>query len=341
MSVTSNPDFGKETTATEVSVALSKNISGKTVLITGVSPGGLGEATALAIASQKPELLILAARDAAKAEAVANKLHKQFPELVSKVIRLDLSSQTSIREAADEINGVIHHLDILINNAGVMSVQERTLSEDGYEIQFAVNHLGHFLLTNLLMPKLLVAAKHNEPGATRVVNLTGNWHNFSPIRFSDINFTTNELPPEELPNVALMSKMGINCDKVYIPEAAYGQSKAANILFCLYIKHHLRQRGVTAVALNPGGILTNIGRHYDEEEVQRIVKSGLLNKNPNQGSATTLVAAFDPALNETEAIYLMDCQITQPGKHANSLDVAKKLWELSEKWAKQKFDLEF
>jgi NAD(P)-dependent dehydrogenase (short-subunit alcohol dehydrogenase family) len=265
-----------------------------------VGPNSLGEATALAIASQGPGLLILTARDPAKAQAVADKLKAQSPQVSVRVVVQDLASFASVRKAAAEVNAMPENIDLLINNAGVMSVPERTLSVDGYEMHFAVNHLGHFLFANLILDKLLAAAKapNAKPGATRVINLTGNWHNMSPVRFSDINFTTACVPDDEKPNVSMLSNMGVDCtNRAYIPEAAYGQSKSANILFCLYIKQKLAKQGINAVALNPGGILTNIGRHYGEERVQQIIKSGILNKNPDQGSATTLVAAFDPALN--------------------------------------------
>jgi len=185
---------------------------------------------------------------------VVKNLNKDFPAVAIQTLELDLGSPESIRKAAKELNESISHLDILINNAGQMSIPKLTLTPQGIEYQFAANHIGHFLFTNLVMPKLIAAAKKNEPGATRIVNLTSNWYQFSPVRFDDINFSGNPIPDEQQPDKEHLAQFGIDTQEVYIPEVAYGQSKTANILFGVYLTEHLQAKGILSIAVHPGGM---------------------------------------------------------------------------------------
>lgn len=162
-----------------------------------------------------------------------------------------------MRAAAADINRRISKLDILINNAGIMAIPTRTLSEDGIELQFATNHIGHFLFTNLLLDKLKAAAKISvtTPGATRVVMVTSNGHRFSPVRFHDWNFEGKSVPPDEEPGIQAMKDRGMkppNMESGYDKFVAYGQSKAANILFALYLREMLAEEGIQAVSVHPG-----------------------------------------------------------------------------------------
>ena len=226
------------------------------MLVTGVNPGGLGAATAHAIASQSPELLILTYRTKEKIEKVVADLRNAYSSTKIATLQIDLADVDSVRRAAKEVHVMTGHIDVLVNNAGVMSVQDKTTTSSGIEIQFATNHLGHFLFTNLIMDLLLTAAqKASRPGSTRIINLSGGWHQFSPVRFDDINFDREQIPDDQKPNAAALAKFGLDTKGVYIPEVAYAQSKTANILFSVYLTQHLREAGVISFALNPGGKL--------------------------------------------------------------------------------------
>ena len=165
-------------------------------MITGVGPGGIGGATALAFASQKPSLLILASRTKDKLESVAKEIASSYPDVKVEIVKLDLSSQQAVREAAESVKQLTDSLDILVNNAG-LTIYERKLTPDGLELQFGTNHSGPFLLTNLLVPLLLNAAEKSAPGETRIVSLTSAGHRLSPVRFSDYNMEGKPIPPEE------------------------------------------------------------------------------------------------------------------------------------------------
>lgn len=228
------------------------------VLITGVSPGSLGSATAMAIASQQPQRLLLGSRTLKNIHSVIDDIHSMYPSTVVEPILMDLSSQKSVRAAAADVNTRISKLDVLINNAGIMAVPDRTLSEDGIEIQFATNHLGHFLFTNLILKKLQAAAKDaKNEGDTRVINLSSNGHRISPVRFSDWNFENKTVPPEEQANEEAYKSRGqtLEWSNGYEKLVAYGQSKTASILFSLYLRNNLIESGILSFSVHPGSML--------------------------------------------------------------------------------------
>jgi NAD(P)-dependent dehydrogenase (short-subunit alcohol dehydrogenase family) len=288
--------------------------------VTGVSPSGIGGATAAAFASQSPANLLLLSRTKSKLEGVADELRAKYPGVNIKTIPLDLGSQESIRAAAGEVAETISKLDILVNNAGLVVHTRQWMaanewSPERIEMQFGANHIGPFLLTNLLLPLLLEAAKTAPPGETRVVSLASAGHRLSPIRFHDWNFEVEEVPPEEtyLPGLsgAFMKKI----DGTYLPIIAYSHSKTANILFIKELQKYLPQKGIAAYALHPGGeyfwvfldplrslihsigVSSELGRDHDDEVAAAIEKTSAFWKNPDQGSSTTMVAALDPALD--------------------------------------------
>jgi NAD(P)-dependent dehydrogenase (short-subunit alcohol dehydrogenase family) len=227
------------------------------VLITGISPNGLGAATAHAIAAHSPELLILASRSFSKIEEVDKTLQSSLPGLKTKLIQIDLASLQSVRRAADEINRSVERIDIIINNAGIMAVPEKQLSPDGIEMQFAANHLGHFLLTNLLVDKLKAAASLNvDKKATRVINVSSGGHGFSSIRFQDYNFEGKPVSPDEAGYPPYLARWKIDPKPVqeYNKWMAYGQSKTANILFSLALTRRLHRQGILSFAVYPGGM---------------------------------------------------------------------------------------
>ena len=186
-SATSNPAWNAATNAEEVAAALSSSIAGKTVLVTGVSPGGLGAHFLKVIAPYGPKLLILAGRSLAKCAETAKELEAARPGITTRTLELDLSSQAQVRKAAAEVLSWPEPIDVLVNNAAVMATPyEKTV--DGLELQFGTNHIGHFLFTNLIMPKLL--ASLNGP---RVVNVSSGGHRFSDIRWDDLGFQVSSI----------------------------------------------------------------------------------------------------------------------------------------------------
>ena len=153
------------------------------VLITGASVSSLGAQTALALAHAGPAHLILQGRSEAKIRPVINEIEIIDPDVKATCAVFDLSSIEDVRKGAAEINRSFGHIDILINNAGIMAVKEFTKSVDGIELQFATNHIGHFLLTNLLLANIVKAGI-----GARIVNLSSDAHRLSPFRGDDYNF---------------------------------------------------------------------------------------------------------------------------------------------------------
>jgi NAD(P)-dependent dehydrogenase (short-subunit alcohol dehydrogenase family) len=349
--MTSHPEFNDKTTASEVAAAFPQEIKDKTILITGVSPNGLGQSTTEALATHNPRLLILTGRSQAKVQAVIDRLAESHPGIRCRYLELDLSRLASVRKAGQEImsDPDIQHIDLVICNAGVMWIPQLQLTEDNIEMQFATNHVGHFLLVNLILEKLIAAAKSSPVGSVRVINVSSQGAMFSPVRFSDPNFTKEqeELPESERGNVKALEAFGMESGGRYNAYMAYGQSKSANILFSVALTNRLfKKHGIKSYALHPGGILTELWRHSDNDFVQKLVDSrkgvgGF--KNLEQGSSTTLVAALDPNLPTPspagDNVYLEDCQLTEPVPWAKGFETWEKLWSLSETLAGGKFSV--
>ena len=306
--------FNARTTALEV--VQGHDLSAKVALVTGAS-SGIGVETARALARAGAET-ILAVRDVEKVEAVAQALIEATGNHRIYVLPLDLASFTSIEDMAGAFAERWTRLDILVNNAGVMASPFSRTAE-GFELQFGTNHVGHFLLTTLLLPALLAARN------ARVVSVSSLGHRRSDIVWDDINFER----------------------RAYDPWLAYGQSKTANILFAVGLTARYAARGVTANALHPGGIYTNLQRHIPREQWQAlgwVDAEG--NRNPGfktveQGAATSVWAAVAPELEGVGGLYLQDCQEaveidpTQPQlggymPYARSPESAERLWSVTE-----------
>ncbi|QBD80828.1 SDR family NAD(P)-dependent oxidoreductase [Ktedonosporobacter rubrisoli] len=288
MPVTSR--FNAQSTAAEV--IANHDLSGKTALVTGAS-SGLGVETARALLSARAEV-ILAVRDAEKGEHVARDLRTVTGNDKAHVLVLNLGSLASIRQAAEQFSGRWSKLDLLINNAGIMATPHG-YTTDGFELQFGTNHLGHYLLTLLLMPALQAAAP------ARVVALSSSGHRRSDIHFEDIQYR----------------------QRPYDRWEAYGQSKTADALFAVGLTHHFARHGITANAVNPGGIHTGLQQHVPQEEwrsVGWVDEQGNLtarfNKTPEQGAATSIWAAVAPELAGIGGRYLEDCN--EAGPHDSS-----------------------
>jgi len=313
------------------------------VLVTGVSPAGIGYTTALGIASQFPELLILASRTQSKLGEVVSSIAKKYPSVRVKTVLLDLASINSITSAAEEVNSFTGRIDVLINNAGMNPQTRDPLETPGgttVDTQFFVNHLGPFLFTHLLLPRLRTASESSPKGSVRVVNLSSQGHRLSPIRFSDYAFERDvyDVPESEQPRRGLPEHL-VKATNGYPGFLAYGQSKTANILHATELTRRLRGAGagVVAFSVHPGSIETELSRHLDpagREAISKTAPKGLW-KTQDQGAATTLVAAFDPRLGEGEhrVGYLNECQLADDtaAEHATNPDFAKRLWEESER----------
>ncbi|KAI0577080.1 Retinol dehydrogenase 13 [Pyrenophora tritici-repentis] len=330
MATLTHPEWDKETGGLEVAKAFADQIRGKNVLITGVSPESIGSSIALSIASQGPALVILASRTKSKLEEVVKTIKDAYPNANVRIVILDLMSQEFVKSAAKEVAQLTDQLDIIINNAGLMTMQRQTTKE-GLEAQFGANHIGHFLLTSLLIPQLLSSASSSTPGATRVVNLTSLGHQISPVRLSDYNLEKrNEDVPEEERHGPLLACFAKNADDGYNGWVAYGQAKTANILFSVGLDNKLGPKGVRSYAVHPGSILTGLSRGLDANEEAAVRKTSRFWKDHDQGAATVMVAALDPALNEPKGVLLHDCQMCDAMPYATDPKLAERLWELSE-----------
>jgi NAD(P)-dependent dehydrogenase (short-subunit alcohol dehydrogenase family) len=301
--------FGFESTAAEVVAGI--DLSGKRAIVTGGS-SGIGLETARALATARAEVT-LAVRDSDAVPAAAEDIATSTGHPVA-VAELELADLRSVEAFVAGWDGP---LDILINNAGVMALPGLSLSLQGWELQFATNHLGHFALAFGLHDSLAAA----DDGA-RVVSLSSRGHLQSPVVFDDINFAF----------------------RPYDPMLAYGQSKTANVLFAVEATNRWEQDGITANAVHPGAVATtNLSRHLDPDVLDAIKASGTYRyKTAEQGAATSVFAATSPQLEGIGGRYFVDCNETQVVDHAftdgsgtgvaaYALDPAnaERLWELS------------
>ncbi|KAH7026788.1 hypothetical protein B0J12DRAFT_704891 [Macrophomina phaseolina] len=310
------------------------------VAITGVARGGIGGVTAVALAKGDPELLILVSRTQAKLDEIISDIKAIKANANVKSVLVDLTSQASVRKAAEEIKAIATRLDLLINNAG-FAVYKRQYSPEGIESQLAGNHIGPFLLTNLLRDRLVAAAQASSTlGATRVVSVASEVHRASPFRFHDYNNEGWPIPAEEAGTLYAWPPFYIKPGPDgYSGAQAYGHSKTANILFTVGLNKRLAGTGVVAYSVHPGTIVTNLTRDVSESEKEQVAALFKASnpKTVEQGGSTTLVAALDPLLNEIKGAYLSDCQIEEAEPYAVDPEKAEKLWKLSEELVKQTF----
>jgi len=311
-------DFGAHSTASEVVAGL--DLSHVAAIVTGAS-GGLGAETARALAERGARVTVTA-RDVAKGEKAADAIRKSTGNAKVDVMSVELMSLDSVRAFAKEFAARHKTLNVLINNAGVMACP-LARTANGWESQFATNHIGHFLLTGLLTPLLIASAP------SRVVSVSSRGHRFSPVVFDDIHF-------ERRP---------------YDKWSAYGQAKTANVLFAVELDRRLAGRRVRANALHPGGIRTELGRHLSQDDIVELMSrapGGKMEwKTPEQGAATSVWAATAPELEGKGGLYLDDCQIASlrtspddPGgyeAYARDAEAAKRLWTVSEQLVGERF----
>ena len=278
MTQTSSPDlihtsFGFDSTAAEVIAGV--DLSGRRAIVTGGS-SGIGVETARALAGAGADVT-LAVRDTEAGQRTATDISTSSGRAVH-VGWLDLADPSSIAAFTGSWTGPLH---LLINNAGVMALPELTLTPDGWELQFATNHLGHFALAVGLHDALAAA------GDARIVSLSSRGHLRSPVVFEDINFGS----------------------RPYDPWLAYGQSKTANILFAVEATRRWAADGITANAVHPGAIIeTNLSRHMNPDDLAAVRASGTFRyKTIEQGAATSVLVATSPQLEGIGGRYFEDC----------------------------------
>jgi NAD(P)-dependent dehydrogenase (short-subunit alcohol dehydrogenase family) len=294
--------FGFESTAAQVAEAI--DLTGKRVIVTG-GASGIGVETARALAGTGAEVTI-AARDTEAGERTAAGIDGDV-----RVAPLDLADHASIAAFVDAWDGPLH---VLVNNAGVMALPERTLSAQGHEMQFATNHLGHFRLALGLHGALAA------DGNARIVSVSSSGHLRSPVVFDDIDFHF----------------------RAYEPWLAYGQSKTANVLFAVGATARWAEDGIHANALMPGGIATRLQRYVGGAEYmqRRSREPGVRLKTPEQGAATSVLLATSPLLEGIGGRYFEDCNEARvvhergsafSGVAAYALDPenADRLWDVS------------
>ncbi len=311
--------FGAETSAEEV--ARNVDLAGSTIVLTGGS-AGLGVETARVLASRGARIVSVV-RDEQKGAAAADAIRKSVPDADIELAILDLFDLDSVRKGADDIAKRFPGIDRLINNAGVMACP-LARTKEGLDTQLGTNHLGHFVLTARLMPNILASAP------ARIVNLSSGGHRMSPIRFDDPFFEKED----------------------YNKFVAYGQAKTANILFSLALDRRYGARGVHSVAVHPGAIHTELGRHMTGDDFKDLLKGRpqaepMKFKELPQGAATTVWATTTPELENRGGVYCEDCHIApvidEPGVSEGVMgwaldpDAAERLWALSEEWSGERF----
>ncbi|EXJ81521.1 hypothetical protein A1O1_07585 [Capronia coronata CBS 617.96] len=353
MTSVTHSEFDGKTDASTVATAFASGIKDRTIVITGVNKRGIGFATAQALASQSPRCLILTGRSATKVQECIDALSSEYPNIDYRLLQVDLSAQESVRKGASAVLGWadVPTIDLVINNAGVMNIPERKLSPEGIEMHLATNHMGHFLLTNLIMPKLITAAKNSPKASVRIVNVSSVATYLSALRASDMNFSkpTSELPEKEKPNAEFLRGGGLAADEhlSYIPMAAYGHSKTCNILFSVGLTQKLYDKyGILSLSLHPGETRSELSRTTDQDWLEKATKSresqGFFWKTQPQAASTSLVAALDPKLDKPgsdgSGYWLNDCRFGRAPPYAVDEVDAQKLWELSEGFVGQKMD---
>jgi NAD(P)-dependent dehydrogenase (short-subunit alcohol dehydrogenase family) len=281
------------------------DLGGSLAIVTG-GYSGIGLETTRALAGAGATVVVPARRRGTAEDAVAGIEGVEVDEL-------DLADLESVRAFADRFLATGRGIDLLINSAGIMACPETRVGQ-GWEAQFAVNHLGHFALTNRLLPALTAGA--------RVVSVSSRGHHFSGIRWDDVHAT-----------------------REYDKWLAYGQSKTANVLFAVHLDRLVQDRGIRAFSLHPGQIITNLARHLtrqDKIDLGAVDEEGnvvaLGYKLPEQGAATQVWAATSPKLDGMGGVYCEDCDIAEPAgdgtgvgvrDHAIDPDEAARLWSYS------------
>jgi NAD(P)-dependent dehydrogenase (short-subunit alcohol dehydrogenase family) len=294
------------------------DLSDRVCVVTGAS-SGLGRESARALAGAGAHV-VLAARNGDALRKADARIHEGVDGARTTTVQLDLTSLASVRAAAATIAQLVPAVHVLMNNAGVMFTPfGRT--ENGFEIQFGTNHLGHFELTRMLLPQLEAA------DGARIVNLSSEGHRLADIDLDDPNWERRD----------------------YDKFRAYGAAKTANVLHAVELDRRMSGSGVRAFAVHPGMVATKLARHMTRDDVAAVAElpeqrevsgerefSKLEVLTPEQGAATQLWAAVSREIDGTGGVYLADCTIrSDVAPYAIDAERARRLWQLSERLCDQ------
>lgn len=277
------------------------DLKGKIAIVTGAN-SGMGMATAQALSDKGATVIMLCRSEERGRRAIALLTEEKDRKL--DLMICDLGDFSSIRSFARNVKERYPQVDILVNNAGFISL-DRQETKEGIERQFGINHLGHFLLTTLLLDRM--------PAGSRIVNVASGAHKVGRIHFDDINL-----------------RHGYNVVK------AYSQSKLANVLFTRELAARVKDRGITVNCCHPGAVATNMG--VDRETGFGKTITGLLKPfflTPVEGAATAVYLASDESAGHITGGYFYRCRIAKSSKRSKSRKLAKKLFELSEEMVRE------
>ena len=285
------------------------DLKNKTVVISGAT-NGIGKAAAIELSKEDPKL-IFTYRNESLAQGLLAEIKDLSPDIQIHSVYCDFSNQDSVKKCTEEINGFCEEIDVLVNNAGVVNTSYHETS-DGIENTFAVNHLGYFLFTNLLLHKL------KGEDETRIINVSSAAHSFvKEMQWQDINFKNN-------------FKKGLRC---------YGQSKLANLLFTRYLAIKLSTENITVNAMHPGGVNTSLGSQnkvWYSKPLRLILRPFF--RSPLKGAESIIYLATKQDDGVTGE-YFVDSEIHKSSSYSKNLEEADKLWSLSEEMVGQTFDL--
>ena len=279
---------------------MTESLENKTALITGAS-NGIGRATAFALAERRASLYLLC-RSQKKGEQLLEELAHMYPHCRAKLLVADLGDKGQVEHACQQFLATDQRLDLLINNAGLINT-ERRLRANGLEEMFAVNHLGHFLLTNLLLERIIASGK------ARIINVASDAYKFCrKINYDDLAW-----------------------DKNFSTFKVYGHSKLANMLFTLELARRLQASDVTVNTLHPGAVGSELGKQngWYAKVIYALLKPFL--KSPLEGAKTTLYLAQSEQVEGVTGRYFVNCKEARKEAWASDAEAAKKLWQVSEK----------
>ncbi|TVY26252.1 putative oxidoreductase [Lachnellula hyalina] len=288
------------------------DLSGKVILVTGGN-SGLGKESVLQLAKHNPSQIFLAARSAETGQTAVEEVKAIVPGVKIVFLQLDLSSYASISKAAKLVNASVDRLDILMNNAGIMMTPPNT-TMDGFEIQFGTNHIGHALLTKLLLPKLQATAKEHPGADVRIITLSSSAHKWAPeggLDLGNVHSEQRNLSTREL----------------------YGQSKLANILYSNELAR--RYPDIRCISLHPGSVNTGLSRGLNASyplvaPIVTFVKwTKIITLDVHEGTLNQLWAATAEEA-ESGKYYNPVGQEVTGSKYAHDLELAKELWDFTE-----------
>ena len=274
------------------------NVRDKLCIVSGAT-NGIGKQTALGLASQGARVVVVA-RNKVKGDATVRQLSEATFDKRVELLLCDFASQRSIRAAAEEVLARFPAIHVLVNNAGVVNLK-RQVTEDGLEATFAVNHLGYFLFTTLLMDRIVASAP------ARIVSVASDAHKFGAVDFDD-----------------LQSK------KRYGGMRVYGRSKGCNLLFNLELARRLEGTGVTANAVHPGAVRTGLGGNSGSlmSILQKVAT--VFMKSPVAGADTSVYLAASPEVEGVSGGYFFKRKPRTSTAQTRDPELAKRLWTLSE-----------